>query len=90
MSDAGRKDFSTKAKEEMTPDSTKSTQQKVKESVTDAGDKIARGFQTDDSKSTSQEASDKLGRSKDEHVHGGTGESIVDKAKNAVGLGDKH
>ena len=32
----------------------------------------------------------KLGRSKDEHVHGGTGESIEDKAKHALGLGDKH
>ncbi|KAK8156546.1 putative chaperone/heat shock protein Hsp12 [Phyllosticta citrichinensis] len=90
MSDAGRKDFSTKAEEKITPDSTKSTQQKVKESVTDTGDKVARGFQPDDNKSTGQEATDKLGRSKDEHVHGGASESIVDKAKNAVGLGDKH
>ena len=37
-----------------------------------------------------QGISDKLGRSKDEHVHGGSGESIVDKAKNTLGLGDKH
>jgi hypothetical protein len=42
MSDAGRKDFSTKAKEELTPDSTKSTQQKVSETFTDTGDKLAR------------------------------------------------
>ena len=42
MSDAGRKDFSTKAKEHITPDSTKSTQQKLKETVTGAGDKAAR------------------------------------------------
>jgi len=89
MSDAGRKDFSTKAEEKLTPDSTKSTQQKVKEAVTDTGDKAARGLQTDDSKSTAQEVSDKAGRSKDEHVHGGTGESIGDKVKGALGL-DKH
>ncbi|KAF2084509.1 putative chaperone/heat shock protein Hsp12 [Saccharata proteae CBS 121410] len=89
MSDAGRKDFSTKAKEEMTPDSTKSTQQKTKEAFTDTTDKAARGLQSDGSKSTGQETSDKLGRSKDEHVHGGTGESIMDKTKNALGMGNK-
>jgi hypothetical protein len=42
MSDAGRKDWSDKMKEGVTPDSTKSTQQKMKETVTDTGDKFAR------------------------------------------------
>ncbi|OCK99390.1 putative chaperone/heat shock protein Hsp12 [Cenococcum geophilum 1.58] len=90
MSDPGRKDFSTKMEEEMTPDSSKSTQQKLKETFTSTGDKIARGIQPDGQKSTTQDASDKFGRSKDEHVHGGSGESIMDKTKNALGLGDKH
>lgn len=40
-SDLGRKDFSTKAKESIQPDSTKSTGTKITESVTGAGDKIA-------------------------------------------------
>lgn len=53
-------------------------------------DILHSGAQTDDSKSTSQELGDKVGRSKDEHVHGGSSESVLDKAKNAVGLGDKH
>ncbi|KAK3077917.1 hypothetical protein LTS18_008919 [Coniosporium uncinatum] len=88
MSDAGRKDFGDKMKEGMTPDSSKSTMEKMKEGVTDTTDKMARGAQTDDSKSTSQEVSDKFGRSKDEEVHGGTGGSIMDKAKNAMGMGD--
>lgn len=30
-----------------------------------------------------------MGRSKDEHVHGGSSDSILDKAKNALGM-DKH
>jgi hypothetical protein len=30
---------------------------------------------------------DKLGRSKDNNVHGSTGGSIVDKAKNTLGMG---
>ncbi|EKG12452.1 hypothetical protein MPH_10408 [Macrophomina phaseolina MS6] len=89
MSDAGRKDFSTKAKEELTPDSTKSTQQKTKETFTDTGDKLARGLQSDDSKSTGQEVGDKVGRSHDRHEHGSSGESILDKAKSAVGLDKK-
>ena len=42
MSDAGRKDFSTKAKESVIPDSSKSTQSKVSEAFTDTGDKLAR------------------------------------------------
>ncbi|KAF2121797.1 putative chaperone/heat shock protein Hsp12 [Lophiotrema nucula] len=89
MSDAGRKDFHTKVGESMTPDSTKSTQQKLKESVTDAGDTVARGVQPDHNKSAGQETSDKLGRSKDREVHGSSGGSILDKTKNALGL-DKH
>ncbi|KAL9108402.1 MAG: hypothetical protein Q9227_006863 [Pyrenula ochraceoflavens] len=89
MSDAGRKDFSTKAKEEMTPDSTKSTQQKVKEAVTDTTDRAARGGQADSDKSAGQAAFDKTQRSSDEHAHGGTGQSIGDKVKGALGM-DKH
>ncbi|KAE8331336.1 heat shock protein 9/12-domain-containing protein [Aspergillus sergii] len=88
MSDTGRKDFSTKAKEELTPDSAKSTQQKVKEGATDIGDRVSRGFQPDDQKSGTQEAFDKGQRVHDNKSHGSTGESILDKAKNAVGLGD--
>ncbi|PWY88466.1 hypothetical protein BO70DRAFT_427238 [Aspergillus heteromorphus CBS 117.55] len=87
MSDAGRKDFTTKAKEEITPDSAKSTQDKVKETFTDTTDRVARGLQSDDSKSAPQEAFDKTQRSHDEAAHGGASGSIGDKIKNAVGLG---
>ncbi|KAJ5224411.1 Heat shock protein 9/12 [Penicillium citrinum] len=86
MSDTGRKDFSTKAKEELTPDSTKSTQDKVKETVTDTTDRVARGLQTDDSKGGTQEAFDKAQRASDNHAHGGASNSIGDKVKNALGL----
>ncbi|KAI9822148.1 MAG: hypothetical protein M1832_003151 [Thelocarpon impressellum] len=86
MSDLGRKDFSTKAKEEITPDSSKSTLQKTKESITDTADRAARGGQPDSSKSTGQSVFDKSQRTSDRQAHGGTGESILDKAKNAVGI----
>ncbi|GAD94827.1 heat shock protein hsp9 [Paecilomyces variotii No. 5] len=88
MSDTGRKDFTQKAKEEITPDSSKSTQDKVKETVTDTGDRVARGFQTDDSKSTSQETWDKVQRTHDNEQHGGATSSIGDKVKNALGVGN--
>lgn len=89
MSDPLRKDFSTKMQEDMTPDSSKSTQQKVKESVTDTADRIARGAQSDDSKSTGQAAFDKGQRANDREVHGGTPQSMLDQAKNAIGMGAK-
>ncbi|KAI9707166.1 MAG: hypothetical protein M1836_000126 [Candelina mexicana] len=103
MSDAGRKSFGTKAKEEITPDSSKSTQQKIKEGVTDTVDRGVRyvlyfnspgpmanvlcsGGQPDSEKSTSQKVFDKGQRSSDEHVHGGTENSIGDKVKGAFGM----
>ncbi|KAL4874526.1 heat shock protein 9/12-domain-containing protein [Aspergillus karnatakaensis] len=88
MSDFGRKDFSTKAQEKMTPDSSKSTQDKVKESVTDTTDRFARGAQPDDQKSTGQQVFDKSQRTSDREVHGGSAQTIRGKIKNAVGLGD--
>jgi hypothetical protein len=42
MSDLGRKDLHTKLGESMTPNSTKSTGQKMKETVTDTSDKFVR------------------------------------------------
>ena len=73
MSDIGRKDFSTKAKEQMTPDSSKSTLDKAKEGVTDTADRVMGETQPDSQKSTSQSAFDKGKREKDG--------SFLDKAK---------
>lgn len=56
----------------MIPDSTKSTQDKVKETVTDTGDRLARGLQSDDSKGGTQEAFDKAQRAEDNHNGGAT------------------
>ncbi|KAI9857939.1 MAG: hypothetical protein M1824_004546 [Vezdaea acicularis] len=86
MSDVGRKDFSTKAKESITPDSSKSTYEKVKETATDTTDRVAREA-PDESKSGQQSAFDHVERSKDHGAHGSTGETVVDKTKNALGLG---
>lgn len=42
---------------------------------------------SDKEKSTTQSAFDKTRRQKDHEVHGGTSESVIDKVKNAVGMG---
>jgi hypothetical protein len=73
MSDAGRKDWSTKAGEEITPDSSKSTLDKTKENVTDATDRVAGETQSDSSKGVGQSAFDKGKREK----HG----SMLDSVK---------
>ncbi|KAF1946618.1 hypothetical protein EJ02DRAFT_366698, partial [Clathrospora elynae] len=86
MSDAFRKDFHTKAGEKLQPDSSKSTLTKAKESITGGADKVAREVQPDHTKTNTQSVSDKFGRSKDNNVHGSTGDSIVDKTKGALGL----
>ncbi|OJD10131.1 hypothetical protein AJ78_08731 [Emergomyces pasteurianus Ep9510] len=85
MSDSGRKDFSTKAKEEITPDSSKSTQDKIKEAATDTKDRVARGFQPDEQKGAGQEAFDKAQRSSDTQ-QGGVAQTIGDKVKGALGM----
>ncbi|KAJ5088446.1 heat shock protein 9/12-domain-containing protein [Penicillium angulare] len=85
MSDSMRKDFSDKAQEKITPDSTKSTQDKVKETVTDTGDRVARGVQPDSDKGGAQEAFDKTQRAHDNN-NGGAASSIGDKVKNALGM----
>ncbi|KAL4920314.1 heat shock protein 9/12-domain-containing protein [Aspergillus aurantiobrunneus] len=89
MSDTGRKDFTNKAQESLTPDATKSTQDKVKETFTDTTDRISRGLQPDDQKGHAQQAFDKGQRAHDNETHGGATETIGQKVKNAVGLGDQ-
>jgi hypothetical protein len=69
-------DFIAEAKEEATPESMKSTQDKIKETVTDTADRVTRGGQTDSSKSGPQEAFDKTQRAHDNEAHGGATSSV--------------
>jgi hypothetical protein len=48
------------------------------------------GAQPDHSKSAGQSVSDKMGRSHDREVHGSGPASVVDKTKDALGLGHRH
>lgn len=67
--------LSAEGKEEFTPDSAKSTQQKVKEAVTDTTDRVVRGVQPDDQKSATQSAFDKAQRVYDNN-NGGASSSM--------------
>lgn len=58
MSDTGRKDLSTRMAESATPDSQKTMGERVKESVTNAGDKVASAVTPSSHKSTTQQAAD--------------------------------
>lgn len=64
------------AKEELTPDNAKSTQDKIKETFTDTTDRAARGGQSDESKSAPQQAFDKAQRVHDNESHGGASNSM--------------
>ncbi|QIW99952.1 hypothetical protein AMS68_005470 [Peltaster fructicola] len=87
MTDSGRKNLSDKIGDAVQPDSSKSTLDRMGDNLTGAGDKIARDAVPDSQKSTTQSVSDKFSREKDSS---GAGETVGDKIKNAVGLGDKH
>ncbi|EPQ32456.1 uncharacterized protein PFL1_00652 [Pseudozyma flocculosa PF-1] len=80
MSDTGRQGFADKASSAIKPDSQKSTGEVAKEKL----DNAAATLQPDSTKSTSQQAGDKLSGSDK------SDESLLDKAKNAVGLNNNN
>jgi len=82
MSDAARKDFTTQAKEEITPNTQKSTVDKVQENITDTADSAARAVGNDSDKSTSQSLADKTTGKTDEAKN----DTMTDKVKSAIGL----
>ncbi|EEB05224.1 hsp9-like protein [Schizosaccharomyces japonicus yFS275] len=65
MSDPERKSFTQKAKEYVTPDSSKSTLDKAKEKATGAYDNVMSAFKSDEQKGTAQEMQDKSKRMAD-------------------------
>lgn len=61
---AGRKNFSDKISEATTPESSKGTGQKIKESFTDKYDKGAKQVETDEDKGIFQKISDTISGNK--------------------------
>ncbi|KAK9323592.1 heat shock protein 9/12-domain-containing protein [Lipomyces orientalis] len=83
MTDAGRKNVSDKVSDTVTPDSQKSYAEQMKEQVTGAYDKAARGLQPEESKSTSQSRIDTvIGKASEARdTTKGYEQSFVDTAK---------
>lgn len=81
MSDAGRKDFSDKAKESLKPESQKGYVEKGKEYVTDAADKVSGAVQPEENKGVLQGASDAADKGKDKAEAEKTQDSYGEQAK---------
>lgn len=83
MSDQARQSLTDKAASALKPDSEKSTPEHIKDKVKGKADHLASKVQPESQKSCGQKVGDALSVD-----HGGNDTSLVDKAKNAVGLGD--
>ncbi|KAG9050484.1 hypothetical protein FS837_004978 [Tulasnella sp. UAMH 9824] len=82
MSDIGRQSLSDKAGAALKPDSEKSTTEHMGDKLKGTGDSMASSMQPQSEKSTTQKMGDSVSS-------GNTNESLLDKAKNAMGMGDK-
>ncbi|KAF7294796.1 hypothetical protein MIND_01017300 [Mycena indigotica] len=85
MSDTGRQSFTDKAGAALKPDSQKTTTEQFGDAVKGKTDSLASTLQPNSEKSTSQKAGDTFSSNQNH-----TDESLLQKAKNAVGMGDKH
>nr|BAN58303.1 heat shock protein 9 [Hypsizygus marmoreus] len=80
MSDTGRQSFTDKAGSALKPDSQKTTVEQAGDYVKGTADSAASTLTPSSEKSTSQKAGDTVSGSQTE-------ESLLDKAKHAVGMG---
>ncbi|KAJ7940449.1 heat shock protein 9/12-domain-containing protein [Mycena leptocephala] len=84
MSDTGRQSLTDKAGAAMKPDSQKSTTEQMGDHFKGAGDSVASTFQPQSDKSATQKAGDTFSSNSNNND-----ESLLNKAKNAVGMGEK-
>ncbi|KAJ7444907.1 heat shock protein 9/12-domain-containing protein [Mycena latifolia] len=83
MSDTGRQSFTDKAGAAMKPDSQKTTTEQIGDSFKGTTDSVASTFQPNSEKSTTQKAGDTLSSNSNHND-----ESLLAKAKNAMGMGE--
>ncbi|KAJ7273322.1 heat shock protein 9/12-domain-containing protein [Mycena rebaudengoi] len=84
MSETGRQDFTDKAAAALKPDSQKTGTEKMGDSLKGTADSVASTFEPNSHKSASQRVGDNVSSNSNEND-----ESMLAKAKNAVGLGQK-
>ncbi|KIO31264.1 hypothetical protein M407DRAFT_19643 [Tulasnella calospora MUT 4182] len=82
MSDTGRQSLTDKAGAALKPDSEKSTTEHIGDKFKGTSDSVASSMQPQSEKSTTQKMGDTMSS-------GNTNESLLDKAKNAMGMGNK-
>ncbi|KAF5389919.1 hypothetical protein D9757_003688 [Collybiopsis confluens] len=82
MSDTGRQSFTDKAGAAIKPDSEKTTTEHVGDKLKGTADSVASTLQPQGEKSTSQKVGDTFSSNSND-----TDDSLLNKAKNAVGLG---
>ncbi|KAL1601047.1 hypothetical protein SLS59_005716 [Nothophoma quercina] len=87
MSDNLRKGLGEQASEKITPDSQKSTTDKISENVSGAGDRVAGAVQPEGQKSTGQKAGDTVRGGSDDASKQGQGvlQQAQDGLSNAAG-----
>ncbi|EMD37841.1 hypothetical protein CERSUDRAFT_154765 [Gelatoporia subvermispora B] len=83
MSDAGRQSFTDKAGAAIKPDSEKSTTEHMGDKLKGGMDSMMSSVQPNSQKSTSQQAGDTISGNSNENQP-----SMMQKAKNAMGMGD--
>ncbi|KAF9475866.1 hypothetical protein BDN70DRAFT_883198 [Pholiota conissans] len=82
MSDTGRQSFTDKAGSAMKPDSQKGTFEQASDKMKGTMDSAASSMQPNSQKSGSQRMGDSMTNNSS-----GNSESLLDQAKNAVGMG---
>ncbi|TDL25962.1 hypothetical protein BD410DRAFT_836660 [Rickenella mellea] len=82
MSEAGRQNFTDKAANALKPDSQKTGTEQFGDTVKGKADSAASTFEPESHKSTTQQVGDTFSGNQNQNDA-----SILDKAKNAVGLG---
>ncbi|KAH7929903.1 hypothetical protein BV22DRAFT_1001852 [Leucogyrophana mollusca] len=82
MSDTGRQSMTDKVGSALKPDSQKTTTEQAGDTLKGWSDSAASTVQPQGEKSTTQKAGDAVSGNSNENQ-----ESLVDKAKNAVGMG---
>ncbi|KAF8201559.1 heat shock protein 9/12-domain-containing protein [Pholiota molesta] len=83
MSDTGRQSFTDKASSAMKPDSQKGTFEQASDKIKGTMDSAAGSMQPNSQKSGSQKMGDSMNNNS-----GGNNDSLLNQAKNAVGMGN--
>ncbi|GAA5896470.1 hypothetical protein JCM6882_001022 [Rhodosporidiobolus microsporus] len=87
MTDTGRESISSKVERTVEPEGQKTTTEQIKDTAKEAYDKAASAVQPESEKSTTQKVTDTLSGGEGTQSGGKSGDPLVDKAKDTLGVG---